>query len=80
MTVRHLVSVLCAASAAHFAFYADAAVPVEESVAEERANRTEVSRPPATRTYEAPAIDPGIDEALTEFITKKKDSMPDAFV
>ena len=28
---------------------------------------------------QAPAIDPGIDEALTEFITKKKDSMPDAF-
>jgi len=29
--------------------------------------------------YEAPAIDPGVDEALNEFITKKKDSMPDAF-
>ncbi|MCB1477634.1 MAG: trimethylamine methyltransferase family protein [Tepidamorphaceae bacterium] len=29
--------------------------------------------------YEAPAIDPGIDEALVEFIDKKKASMPDAF-
>lgn len=29
--------------------------------------------------YEAPAIDPGVDEALNEFIAKKKDSMPDAF-
>jgi trimethylamine--corrinoid protein Co-methyltransferase len=30
-------------------------------------------------SYEAPAIDPGIDEALKEFIAKKKASMPDAF-
>ncbi len=29
--------------------------------------------------YEAPPLDPAIDEALQEFITKKKDSMPDAF-
>ncbi len=29
--------------------------------------------------YEAPALDPAIDEALTEFIEKKKASMPDAF-
>jgi trimethylamine--corrinoid protein Co-methyltransferase len=29
--------------------------------------------------YEAPPLDPGIDEALTEFIAKKKASMPDAF-
>ena len=29
--------------------------------------------------YEAPPLDPAIDEALTEFIAKKKDSMPDAF-
>jgi len=28
--------------------------------------------------YEAPAIDPGVDEALQEFVQKKKDSMPDA--
>ena len=28
--------------------------------------------------YEAPPIDPGIDEALREFIAKKKASMPDA--
>jgi len=29
--------------------------------------------------YQPPEIDPGIDEALQEFIRKKKDSMPDAF-
>ena len=29
--------------------------------------------------YEAPPLDPAIDEALTEFIEKKKASMPDAF-
>lgn len=29
--------------------------------------------------YEAPALDEGINEALKEFITRKKDSMPDAF-
>ncbi len=30
-------------------------------------------------SYEAPALDQGVDEALTEFIREKKDSMPDAF-
>ena len=29
--------------------------------------------------YEAPAIDPGIAEALDEFVARKKQSMPDAF-
>jgi trimethylamine--corrinoid protein Co-methyltransferase len=29
--------------------------------------------------YEAPPIDPGVDEALQDFIAKKKASMPDAF-
>ena len=29
--------------------------------------------------YEAPALDPGIDDALGEYIAKRKDSMPDAF-
>ncbi|KAB2847727.1 MAG: trimethylamine methyltransferase family protein [Hyphomicrobiaceae bacterium] len=29
--------------------------------------------------YEAPSIDPGVDEALRDFIAKKKASMPDAF-
>lgn len=29
--------------------------------------------------YEAPYLDPAIDEALKEFIAKRKDSMPDAF-
>ena len=28
--------------------------------------------------YEAPAIDPGIDEALRDYIERKKASMPDA--
>ena len=28
--------------------------------------------------YEAPAIDPGVDEALREFVERKKTSMPDA--
>jgi len=28
--------------------------------------------------YQAPAIDPGIDEALQEFITRRKAEMPDA--
>ena len=30
-------------------------------------------------SYEAPALDPAIDEALLAFIRQKKDSMPDAF-
>jgi len=30
-------------------------------------------------SYEAPDIDPGIDEALNAFIAQRKDSMPDAF-
>jgi trimethylamine--corrinoid protein Co-methyltransferase len=30
-------------------------------------------------TYEAPYLDPSIDEALTAFIARKKESMPDAF-
>ena len=30
-------------------------------------------------SYEAPALDPGIDEALQAFMAEKKDSMPDAF-
>jgi trimethylamine--corrinoid protein Co-methyltransferase len=29
--------------------------------------------------YEAPALDPAVDEALQDFIAKKKESMPDAF-
>ncbi|MEO8207695.1 MAG: trimethylamine methyltransferase family protein [Chloroflexota bacterium] len=28
--------------------------------------------------YEAPPIDPGIDEALQEFIARRKASMPDS--
>ena len=29
--------------------------------------------------YEAPAIDPGIHEALNDYVAQKKASMPDAF-
>ena len=29
--------------------------------------------------YEAPPLDPGIDEALTDFVARRKDAMPDAF-
>jgi trimethylamine--corrinoid protein Co-methyltransferase len=32
------------------------------------------------REYEAPPIDPGVDEALKEFIAKRKASMPDSDV
>ncbi|MGC1578137.1 MAG: trimethylamine methyltransferase family protein, partial [Beijerinckiaceae bacterium] len=32
----------------------------------------------ALAEYEAPPIDPAIDEALREFIERKKASMPDA--
>ena len=31
-------------------------------------------------SYEAPPIDPGTDEALKDFIAKKKASMPDSMV
>ena len=30
--------------------------------------------------YQKPAIDPGVEEALTEYVAKKKASMPDAFL
>jgi len=30
-------------------------------------------------SYEAPAIDPGLDEGLKDFVAKKKESTPDAF-
>jgi trimethylamine--corrinoid protein Co-methyltransferase len=32
------------------------------------------------REYEAPPIDPGVDEALLEFIAKRKASVPDSDV
>ncbi|MBT4891203.1 MAG: trimethylamine methyltransferase family protein, partial [Rhodospirillales bacterium] len=40
-----------------------------------RANRTYKDM---LNTYEAPAIDSGVDEALREFVDKRKNSMPDA--
>ena len=30
-------------------------------------------------SYEAPALDPALDQALLDFIQQRKDSMPDAF-
>jgi trimethylamine--corrinoid protein Co-methyltransferase len=30
-------------------------------------------------SYEAPSIDPGIEEGLKDFVARKKESMPDAF-
>ncbi len=33
----------------------------------------------ALEQYEAPALDPAVDEALQAFIEDKKISMPDAF-
>jgi trimethylamine--corrinoid protein Co-methyltransferase len=47
-----------------------------EKTAPQRAN--EIARR-WLETYEAPPLDPGIDEALTDFIARKKASMPDAF-
>ena len=41
----------------------------------ERANKLWKDRLAA---YEAPAIDPGIDEALKEFVAKRKEELPDA--
>ena len=32
------------------------------------------------REYEPPAIDPGVDEAVQEFIAKKKAAVPDSNV
>ena len=29
------------------------------------------------RDYEAPPLDPGIDEALQDFMARKKETMPD---
>ncbi len=30
-------------------------------------------------SYEAPGLDPALDQALLDFIQQRKDSMPDAF-
>ena len=47
-----------------------------EKTAPQRAN--EIARR-WLETYEAPPLDPAIDEALKDFIARKKASMPDAF-
>jgi trimethylamine--corrinoid protein Co-methyltransferase len=47
-----------------------------EKTAEERANALWKKW---LADYEAPPLDPGIDEALVDFVTRKKASMPDAF-
>jgi trimethylamine---corrinoid protein Co-methyltransferase len=47
-----------------------------EKTAHQRANQLARSWLDA---YQAPPLDEGVDEALNEFIARKKDSMPDAF-
>ncbi|HEU4987847.1 MAG TPA: trimethylamine methyltransferase family protein, partial [Rhizobiaceae bacterium] len=47
-----------------------------EKTAEQRAN--ELARR-WLESYEAPALDPGAEEGLRDFIAKRKESMPDAF-
>jgi trimethylamine--corrinoid protein Co-methyltransferase len=47
-----------------------------EKTAEQRANRLWKKW---LSEYEAPPLDPGIDEALQDFVARKKASMPDAF-
>jgi trimethylamine---corrinoid protein Co-methyltransferase len=47
-----------------------------EKAAHQRANQLARSW---LDSYQAPPLDEGVDEALNEFIARKKDSMPDAF-
>ena len=52
----------------------------EEEGSKDTAERANTLWKQRLRDYEAPAIDPAVDEALLDFIARKKDSMPDAFV
>ncbi|MEQ9248105.1 MAG: trimethylamine methyltransferase family protein, partial [Nitratireductor sp.] len=47
-----------------------------EKTAAQRANQLARSW---LETYQAPPLDPGIEEGLLDFIAKRKESMPDAF-
>ena len=47
-----------------------------EKTADQRANALARSW---LESYEAPHLDPGIDDGLKDFIARKKESMPDAF-
>ena len=51
----------------------------EEEGALDAAQRANAVWKKMLREYEPPALDPAIDEALLDYIKRKKDSMPDAF-
>jgi trimethylamine--corrinoid protein Co-methyltransferase len=52
----------------------------EAEGAKDTADRANTIWKQRLRDYEPPAIDPAVDEALQDFIARRKDSMPDAFV
>jgi trimethylamine--corrinoid protein Co-methyltransferase len=52
----------------------------ESEGAQDAAQRANALWKRLLREYEAPAIDPGVDEALTEYIAKKKAAVPDSNV
>ena len=57
--------------------------PFEQWQAEGERDTAQIARERVTKLlndYQKPAIDPAIEEALTEFVAKKKASMPDAFM
>ena len=47
---------------------------------QEMAQRANARWKKLLREYEAPALDPGVDDALKDYIRRRKDSEPDAFV
>ena len=57
---------------------ASAAIIVDGSL--DAAQRANVIWKKMLAAYEAPPIDPGVDEALLEFIARRKASMPDSEV
>ena len=52
----------------------------EEEGSRDAAERANALQKKMLADYQAPTLDPAIDEALGEFIARKKASMPDAFV
>jgi trimethylamine--corrinoid protein Co-methyltransferase len=57
--------------------------PFEQWQAEGERDTAQIARERVTKLlndYQKPAIDPAIEEALAEFVAKKKASMPDAFM
>ncbi len=51
----------------------------EAEGAQDAATRANTIYKQMLKDYQAPALDPAIDEALLDFIKQRKDSMPDAF-